>query len=377
MKKTWIRLVSLVIVTLLLMTGLALADQTAEVVFSATEKENDIIELDVTVKNVTFRGLQAAVRYDKDVVMPINDSGNEAEKFGEFSERSEASELFDTVGLLLEADKGLFGFTVFIMPGTTGEAITQQGEYTADETGVSLFKFRFKKKTAGNPSFEIAAEDEQKPYQTALKEGFIISNSSGKPETRISFVYDEKELGETVIVPASKPNESIEEEPKFTASDRKKDVICLQIGKALAVSMGKKTVIDADNRQVVPYIINDRTMLPVRFVAESLGAEVLWEEGWKYCIVKKDGKEIKLNFNSAEFEVDGEKITFDAPVEITQDRTMVPVRFVSEQLDCDVYWNERNKAVVISPKDNPWQETRDAEITALNEMLVTVSGLLP
>ena len=54
---------------------------------------------------------------------------------------------------------------------------------------------------------------------------------------------------------------------------------------------------------------------------------------------------------------------------------MVPVRFISEQFGCDVYWNDLNKAVVISPKDNPWIEKRNAEIIALSEMLVTMTGI--
>ena len=84
----------------------------------------------------------------------------------------------------------------------------------------------------------------------------------------------------------------------------------------------------------------------------------------------------ELTFGSAEFKVNGEPVVYDAPIEITNDRTMVPVRFVSEQLDCHVYWNELNKAVVISPKSNPWVEDRKAEITALNEMLVTLLGII-
>ena len=370
----FLRVFALLITITLMLSGITIAAETAEVVFEATEKDAAVIELSATVKNVAFRGLQVAVRYDKGVLTPIDEFGNDAKTFDEFSTRDAAASLFETVGLVLDADKGLFGFTVFIMPGTTGEKISSLGEFVADETGVTLFKFRFKKKMDGDPAFEIAFEDVQKPYQAALEEGFIMSNSLGKPETTITFSNVEKETQSSVVV--QKPKEFLTEEPQLTSVERKKDVICLQIGKSRAVSNGKKTVIDANNSEVVPYISNDRTMVPIRFVAESLGAEVLWEEGWKYCIIKSDDTEIKLNFNSAEFEVNGEKLTFDAPVEITQDRTMVPIRFVSEQLGRDVYWNERNSAVVIAPKDNPWQEDRKAEITALNEMIITILGIV-
>ncbi len=158
----------------------------------------------------------------------------------------------------------------------------------------------------------------------------------------------------------------------FTDEDRKEDVICMQIGKNLAIAFNKKVQIDSGNSQVVPYISGQRTLVPLRFVAETLGAEVLWEEGWNGCIIKKDGTEIKLTFGSAEFTVNGEKVTYDAPIETVYDRTMVPVRFISESLNYDVYWNELNQAIVVSPMDNPWVESREAETIALSEMLVTL-----
>ena len=111
MKKTWIKLVSLLIVTLLALTGIATAEDagTAEVVFSATEKADDIIELDLMVKNATFRGMQLAVRYDKSVITPVKQSGEAAVDFADFSERTEESIPFSTVGLLLEAEKVFLG----------------------------------------------------------------------------------------------------------------------------------------------------------------------------------------------------------------------------------------------------------------------------
>lgn len=377
MKRTWIRLVSLLIATLLALSGFAFAEDagTAEVVFFAAEKENDIIELDVIVKNTAFKILQTAVRYDKTIMVPVNEEGTETKLFDGFANRSEDAAVFSEAGCSLEVDKGLFGFTLYIMPGARGEKINDNDEFEAYGDGVSLFKFRFRRINEGNPAFEIAVKDDEKPFQPALEEGLILLDAENQLEAKVSFIYNNEETQQTTITPVQKPEKP--SEPEFTSSARKKDVIMLQIGKSLAISHGKKILIDAGNDKVAPYITNDRTLVPIRFVAENLGAEVLWEEGWKYCIIKKDDKEIKLNFNSAEFEVNGEKTTFDAPVELKFDRTMVPLRFVSEQFGCDVYWNDLNKAVVLSPADNPWQEEREAEITALNEMLITISGLLP
>jgi len=165
-------------------------------------------------------------------------------------------------------------------------------------------------------------------------------------------------------------------EETMTAEERKSDVVCMKIDKSTAIAYGKKRQIDEKNRQVVPYLSGDRTMVPLRFVSETLGADILWEEGWDGCVVKKGDKEIKLTFGSAVFLVNGEEVTFDAPIEMLHDRTMVPVRFFSEQLGCDVYWEPINSLVVISPKDNPWVPERKSEIRAINEMLISIYGIL-
>ena len=377
MKKTWIRAISLIIISLLVLSGIAVAEDvgTAEIVFSATEKENDIVELDVIVKNATFMGIQTALSYDKRVLVPVDENGEETTKFNKFAKKMEDG--FNTIGLDLDIENGFFGFTLYIMPGTEHDNINSHNEYAAGEEGVNLYKFRFKKIKEEKYSFKVISSKET-DYAPAIESGLQIMNYAvGGLTSTISFVYDNKETEQTTITPVRKPQKPVEEEPEFTSLDRKKDAIMLQIGKSLAVSHNRKVKIDPDDNRVVPYITNDRTLIPIRFVAENLGAEVLWEEGWKYCIIKKDDKEIKLNFNSAEFEVNGEKVVFDAPVELKFDRTMVPLRFVSEQLGLDVYWNELNKAVVLSPADNPWQKERQAEITAFNEMLITISGMLP
>ena len=173
---------------------------------------------------------------------------------------------------------------------------------------------------------------------------------------------------------SDKPNSQIEE--IMTSDERKSDVVCMKIGKSTSIAYGKKCQIDDKNREVVPYISEDRTMVPLRYLSETLGADVLWEEGWNGCIVKKDDKEIKFTFGSSEFFVNGEKIIYDAPIEMLHDRTMVPVRFFSEQFGCDVYWEPVNSLVVISPIDNPWVAERKSEIRAINEMLISIYGIL-
>ena len=349
------------------------AKATADIDFVVTEVE-DIVELDLSVRNAKFMGFQMALRYNKDVLVPVDEAGEATDDFRTFAKLTEEAKFFSTIGNSVTPDQGIFGFTVYIMPGTKADGLNEKYEYVADENGLDIYKFRFKKIADGDYGFELATEDETKPYQKGLSDGLTILDYEGSPETTVTFKLEGKEDTVTTVAPY-KPAPAPEMPKPITDEERKQDVICLQVGKSLSIAYGKKALIDPENDKVVPYITEDRTMVPLRFIAENLGAEVIWTEGENGCTIKKDDKEIKITFDSAEFVVNGEKITYDAPIQVVQDRTMVPVRFISEQFGCDVYWNDLNKAVVIAPLDNPWIATRSAEIMALNEMLVTMLGI--
>ena len=99
---------------------------------------------------------------------------------------------------------------------------------------------------------------------------------------------------------------------------------------------------------VSPYIVNDRTMVPVRVISESLGAEVIWNQAAETVTIKKDGKDIVLRINSDNADVNGESVKLDAPAVIEQSRTFVPIRFISENLGWNVDWEQDSYTVNIS-----------------------------
>lgn len=98
-----------------------------------------------------------------------------------------------------------------------------------------------------------------------------------------------------------------------------------------------------------PYIdLNGRTMVPVRFVSEKLGADVQWKDADQSVTITYDGKSIKLPLGSKQVYVNGSAVTLDTEAELTDGRTMVPLRFVSETLSSTVQWDEDAHAVRIS-----------------------------
>lgn len=103
-----------------------------------------------------------------------------------------------------------------------------------------------------------------------------------------------------------------------------------------------------------PYIdgSNSRTMVPARFVSEALGYQVFWNEANRKVIIQKaiNGKGFIVTLKEGEnkAEVDGKQVTFDAKAVIKDNRTFVPLRFVSESFGADVDWMEKERLVVIT-----------------------------
>ena len=101
-------------------------------------------------------------------------------------------------------------------------------------------------------------------------------------------------------------------------------------------------------------IINDRTMVPMRKIFESLGATVDWVEQQQGIIATKDSKIIVMKIGSPVMLVSDmasgsqEKITLDVPPMIVGGRTLVPVRAISESLGVAVDWIEETQTVVLT-----------------------------
>ena len=99
---------------------------------------------------------------------------------------------------------------------------------------------------------------------------------------------------------------------------------------------------------VAPHIVNDRIMLPVRFVAENLEAEVQWDEENRIVTIIKDDKTIVLYIDKDVALVDGKEVKLDSPAYIKDDRTFVPIRFVAENFGEKVEWDNESRKVTIA-----------------------------
>lgn len=110
---------------------------------------------------------------------------------------------------------------------------------------------------------------------------------------------------------------------------------------------GKSKKMDAK-----PFIKNNRTLVPLRFVVEALGGEVNWDGENRLVSVNSNGKNIELKIDSPIIKIDGKDIKIDQAAIIKGDRTYVPIRFIAENLDMVVNYINESREIEISSFEN-------------------------
>ena len=120
-------------------------------------------------------------------------------------------------------------------------------------------------------------------------------------------------------------------------------LIILTIGNKEATVFNEEKTND-----VAPVIKNNRTMLPIRFIAEALGATVDWNADEKKVTIKNSDTEIIIYINSDKASVNGEETALDSPAFIESNRTYLPLRFVTENLGASVFWDKDTQQVIIT-----------------------------
>ena len=115
--------------------------------------------------------------------------------------------------------------------------------------------------------------------------------------------------------------------------------------------------IDPHNRRVTAFVNHQwgRTMLPIRFVAEAMGAKVDWFQEQKQMItIDHQDQHMRMWIGNPTARVNGKSVAIDpdnsavAPYIVPKwERAVLPVRFIAEQLGAKVHWNEREKLVTL------------------------------
>ncbi len=96
-----------------------------------------------------------------------------------------------------------------------------------------------------------------------------------------------------------------------------------------------------------PYTENDRVLVPMRKIFESLGCEVIWDEALGSVTAERGSDTVIMTIGSPVMYVNGSSVKLDVSPALDYDTTFVPLRAVSEALGCVVTWSDESESVFI------------------------------
>lgn len=134
---------------------------------------------------------------------------------------------------------------------------------------------------------------------------------------------------------------------------------------SLAANDDIKVIVDGSELKIAegdtkPFVEDGRTLVPMRAIFEALGATVEWDDATKTVTSKSDNGNIEMTVGSDTVKVNGNDISVDVPAKIVEGRTVVPVRVISEGLNCKVIWSQETQTVTISSANPLSLWTNDA-----------------
>lgn len=136
-------------------------------------------------------------------------------------------------------------------------------------------------------------------------------------------------------------------------------LILLMTLNCFSISINEKVLIVKVDGSVINFLdakpfINDdsRTLVPIRFIAESLGAEINWNENTQTVTITKD-KVIVLKIGETVAKIDGIEKSIDTKAVLKENRCFLPLRFISESFSTKLYWNTNTYTVDIITATSP------------------------
>jgi hypothetical protein len=132
---------------------------------------------------------------------------------------------------------------------------------------------------------------------------------------------------------------------------RMEGTISLYVENSSALIGTEVSAIDPANAEVRPLIVDGRTMVPVRFIAEALGADVQFDDG--IITITLGTTVVRMTVGSNSMSRYGHVTQLDVPPQIIENRTMVPLRAIVEAFGMSVFWDDRGLIVLYDGENLP------------------------
>ena len=181
--------------------------------------------------------------------------------------------------------------------------------------------------------------------------------------TGVSYFIDDKYVGMSNEIPYT----TMIDASNYSGKHRLKVIAAFSNGKTLTTESNIqinnnnsdiKVEIDGDKVYFdqEPLLYNNRTMVPMRKIFEELGAKVTWDEDTQTAIGRKGDRTVRVTIGQKAMYVNNTRIELDTAPFVLSGRTLVPARAVAEGLGCEVDWDDRHNLVSITPKVFRWSD---------------------
>lgn len=210
-----------------------------------------------------------------------------------------------------------------------------------DIDNVPYVRIRYKYSDPSRTSQLFFITEDDQTWDEAKSYKFPSSADTSKFEDHVIFTWDNAKwkgkLLQLRLDPFGAPNDQV-----FNYEE-------IEIMRLPGSHGGVKVLVDgvAQRYDQPPVIINDRTMVPLRAIFQQLGAKIDWDGKTRTVTSFKSGRVVELTIGNSTAYIDRKPQELDQPPEIVGDRTMVPIRFVSEAMGAGVAWDEATRTVSI------------------------------
>jgi tetratricopeptide (TPR) repeat protein len=220
---------------------------------------------------------------------------------------------------------------------------------TADELGKELDREENEKVENAAKEELNQKREELKSYAKALREKMKTEKDAVKDKyktfTNLADVFEQ--VGE-VAEAADVQKEAVKSNVKNLEAYVKLGKLYEKLGKT-----GVKAFVNGEEPQfdVQPMIKDGRTLVPFRAIAEALKAKVLWNPEDRSVTVAKEDITVKLIVGSKIATVNGNEVALDVTAQIIENRLVVPLRFLGESLKTVVQWEPTTQSIVVYDED--------------------------
>jgi len=155
--------------------------------------------------------------------------------------------------------------------------------------------------------------------------------------------------------------------PAKTFEEKIAESIIMYTGSSTAYVGAKTKMIDKYNKNVTPVVVNDCTLLPIRFVAENLGTTLVWDDANQIITMERYGTVIEMKVGSDFMKLNGQPVALEVAPTIMNGRTMVPLRAIVHALNIPIHWRAdgENGLIIIGETCNDLGE----DLTVIGTLL--------